>query len=44
MLVEFTQFNKDLDKLRNQKFTETFPELYEQIKGVWDQTDGKLDK
>ena len=43
-LVEFTQFNKDLDKLRNQKFIETFPELYEQIKDVWDQTDGKLDK
>lgn len=43
-IIEFTQFNKDLDKLRNQKFIETFPELYEQIKDVWDNTDGRLDK
>jgi MoaA/NifB/PqqE/SkfB family radical SAM enzyme len=43
-IIEFTQFNKDLDKLRNQKFIETFPELYEQIKDVWDNTGGKLDK
>lgn len=43
-IIEFVQYNKDLDKLRNQKFIETFPELYEQIKDIWDKTDGKLDK
>jgi len=43
-IIEFTEYNKDLDKLRNQKFIETFPELYEQIKDVWNSTDGRLDK
>ena len=41
-LVEFTKINKDLDKLRNQKFTETFPELFSQIKHIWNNVDGKL--
>lgn len=43
-IVEFTEYNKDVDKLRNQNFVETFPELYEQIKDVWNNTDGRLDK
>lgn len=43
-IVEFTEYNKDVDKLRNQNFVETFPELYEQIKDVWNSTDGRLDK
>lgn len=41
-LVEFTKINKDLDKLRNQKFTETFPELFSQIKHIWNNVNGKL--
>ena len=41
-LVEFTKINKDLDKLRNQKFTETFPELFSQIENIWNNNDGKL--
>lgn len=43
-IIEFTEYNKDVDKLRNQNFVETFPELYEQIKDVWDNTNGRLDK
>jgi hypothetical protein len=41
-MVSFTQFNKDLDKLRKQDFITTFPELYSQLQKIWDNVDGKL--
>lgn len=41
-MVAFTQFNKDLDKLRKQDFITTFPELYSQVQKIWDNVDGKL--
>jgi len=41
-LKEFVQFNKDVDTLRNQDFVQTFPELYKQIKDLWDNIPGKL--
>jgi hypothetical protein len=41
-LIEFVQFNKDVDTLRNQDFVQTFPELYKQIKDLWDNIPGKL--
>lgn len=41
-LTEFVQFTKDLDKLRNQNFKTTNPELYELVKDVYEQTNGKL--
>jgi hypothetical protein len=41
-LKEFVQFNKDVDTLRNQDFVKTFPELYKQIKDLWDNIPGKL--
>lgn len=41
-LIQFVQYNKDLDKLRSQNFVDVFPELYQQIKEMWDIIPGKL--
>ena len=38
----FKEYTRQLDKLRNQKFTETFPELFSQIKHIWNNVSGKL--
>lgn len=41
-LIEFVQFTKDLDKLRNQDFKTANPELYELVKDVYKQINGRL--
>lgn len=41
-LLEFVRYNKDVDKLRNQNFLLTFPELFDNIKDIWESVDGKL--
>lgn len=41
-LINFVQYNKDLDTLRNQDFTDVFPELFQQIEKMWNNIPGKL--
>lgn len=41
-LSEFIEVTKDLDKLRNQDFKSTFPELYAAIQTDFDMVDGRL--
>lgn len=42
-LIEFVQFTRDLDTLRNQDFASVNPELYSLIKHTYDNTSGRLD-
>lgn len=41
-LTEFVKFTKDLDKLRNQSFKESNPELYKLIKDIYENIAGKI--
>ena len=41
-IIQFVQINKDLDSMRQQDFTTTFPELYTQIQHIWDEIPGRI--
>jgi len=42
-IVRFAEYNKDLDRLRKQKFEDVYPEFYQIIKEEYDATPGRLD-
>ena len=42
-IVRFAEYNKDLDRLRKQKFEDVYPEFYQLIKEEYDATPGRLD-